>query len=471
MLNLDDAHLVKLSAEDIVQKHISVIGMTGSGKTMTLFTLVEETVNGGTKVVIVDPEGEFSNLRFGIRTVIVGCGRLDNHIDIQLTPDNAPAAADILCRYDIPLVILDLSGFNIETRDEFVLAYVGRMWELYQHDKMPPARLVIDEAQLFAPQRGSPVTKKMIMDMGSRARKYNLGLVFATQRPQRIEKDVLDATYIRIFHQLATGAALNAVKDLLPSKIKQGDRLVTDLKVDELVSNLPTGDALFMINQGGQQVHIRASKYKTDDRNQFVGVQMPFDDGALDELKRLITTSATADSMKAQVQHQAEETSRMAQLLAENEALRTENERLRGLLAQEKPAAQEKASDPVEAREVQREQHVDERERERQCRTYRLLIMAVKRHTKRDIQILSYLLDHNGTQFTANELSVHLGYSADTIPANPPTDLLKAKLIQREKVRGKFMYRSDLMQRAEVDFPLIGAVQLREDIAGLVKQS
>src|SRR5258706_6361968 len=220
-MDIDTAATIRLTGPDIAQMHAAIIGMTN-----TLSVLVEELSAEGTKVTVVDPEGDYGSLRHGTRALIAGRGRKGNHIDIELTPDNAAAAADVLCRYDVPVVILDLSGFRINVRDEFVLAYVGQLWKNYEDEDFPVHRLIVDEVQLFAPQGPQTQSKELLRDMMARSRKRNFTLAIATQRPQSVDKGLLDQTALRIFHRIAKGAALNAIKKLLPGNLTNAEELV-----------------------------------------------------------------------------------------------------------------------------------------------------------------------------------------------------------------------------------------------------
>src|SRR5690348_15089494 len=261
MMNIDTEGLVRPTAQQIVEWHAAIFGMTGSGKTNFMRVFAEELANDGTKVTIIDPEGDYGALRKGPKTLIVGRGKLDNHIDIPLNPDNAAAAADVLSRYDIPVVILDISGFDILTRVDFVVSYVGQLWKNYQFERLPPHRLFVDEVQIFAPQGrqqdGQADSRFLFQDIIARGRKNGLTLAFATQRPQKVDTGLRDETHIRVFLALARGKALDAVKDLLPSEVMNAG----NKQVGEMIASFERGDAIYMVGNHAKKIKVRASDF------------------------------------------------------------------------------------------------------------------------------------------------------------------------------------------------------------------
>jgi DNA helicase HerA-like ATPase len=51
--------------------------------------------------------------------------------------------------------------------------------------------LVIDEAKDFVPSSQASVCKESLMRLAAQARKYHLGLIFATQNPKDIENRIV----------------------------------------------------------------------------------------------------------------------------------------------------------------------------------------------------------------------------------------------------------------------------------------
>lgn len=496
MMHIDDDELIKLSTLDTIENHAAIIGMTGSGKTHFLKVLALE-LSADIKVTIVDPEGDYSDLRFSRKALVVGKGFPGQHIDIELTPGNAAAAADVLCHYDMPIVILNLSGFDIDEQDEFVLEYVGQLWKNYRFEEdLPPHRLIIDEVQLFAPQTEKTLSKFLLRDMARRARKRQLTLAVATQEPQAVYKPLLNASNYRIFLQVARGTAMDAIKRLLPVSVLNAPGKAN---VQDMIASMNKGDALFMVGNNAIRVHVRAGRTPVAG----AGGQLPLDDGTLDKLRALIGANKRADDLKAEVKHEVEVDHCIEDLKAENEELKAEVQRLRNELAAAAVAERgvftsppaplsvkiegstEQLYDPVvknaieaspyltsssalaaagiQARDEQRQTQVEERERSRQNRGYQNLQLVIIHQTKLDRRILSYLVDHDPKEYDATDLRFAMGLSQDNHFSM--TALTKSKLVSRRKVGIKYLYSTTILKTIAEQYPLIDRTEAVEAIA------
>lgn len=479
MMHIDQDSLVKLNAIDIIQYHLAIIGMTNSGKTNTLSVLIEELSAAGTKVTVVDPEGDYGDLRFGTKALIVGKGRKGNHIDIELTPDNAAAAADVMCRYDTPVIVLDISGFDITVRDEFVLEYVGQLWKNYQQEDFPPHRLIVDEVQIFAPQGPQTASKTLFKDMMARARKRNLTLGIATQQPQSVDKTVLNQTYIRIFHHVAKGTALKAIRDLLPGSLV--DVPGKAISIEDRIADMKTGDAIWMTGNNAKLVHIFQSRtFHPQNGAPVIATQLPFDDGTLDKLRGLISANQVAEDIKADVKGQIETDKCIEELKTRILELEAENTMLRGRIA-DMPSPQTEGSEltlppasltvplssPIDGRDRQRQSHAEGRDLERQTRGYRNLLLTITKQSRLDRQIISFLVDHEPARFDAMQLALAVGHST---PSHiNMTYLVKIGIVRCVKLGRKKEYQSLLLEKIQQDYPLIDRAQAIEDIARLRK--
>lgn len=471
-MNIDDQLKVRLQAADIQQWHAMILGMTGSGKTNTLYVLAEELARENTKVTIVDPEGDYGGLR-GTNALVVGRGRKGNVIDIELTPEKVADAADVLCRYNIPIIILDLSGYELEESDQVVDMYLGRLWRNYSNEDLPPHRIIIDEIQLFAPQSEKTQSKKLLRNLAARGRKRDLTLGIATQSPQSVDKFLLNQTRLRVFHKLATGTALKAVKDLLPGSIDNAG---------EIVSALHTGEALFMLDNDARRVQIRTSQLfqAKNDKTLISLVQPTFDQSALDNLKELIAVhpddeQQEGDSQQAHVSVLETERLKLLEkiklLEKRNQELINENVQLTeelGRVCQQAKQPVVEATNPVEVREQKRERYVEDQRALKHRRNFDRLVLAVQRLSKLDRQVLSFLADNMHHEYSSQELSARLALSPNTIPQHPPVALVHYKMVTRRKgPHGQYFYKSVLYDRIQNEMPTVGYDTVRERIARL----
>ncbi len=75
--------------------------------------------------------------------------------------------------------------------------------------------LVIDEAKDFLPSRRESVCKDSLMRLAAQARKYGLGLVFATQAPKDIEHTVVSNCFTHVYGTANSPAAIAALQEQL----------------------------------------------------------------------------------------------------------------------------------------------------------------------------------------------------------------------------------------------------------------
>ena len=54
---------VKLDADALVQKHCSILAKTGSGKSYTAAVVLEELLEKGVALLIIDPHGEYASMK------------------------------------------------------------------------------------------------------------------------------------------------------------------------------------------------------------------------------------------------------------------------------------------------------------------------------------------------------------------------------------------------------------------------
>ena len=78
--------------------------------------------------------------------------------------------------------------------------------------------LVMDEAQNFAPAGGMTASTKSTLALASQARKYGLGLVFATQAPKGLHNQVPGNAATQLFGRLNSPAQIQAVKEMAAAK-------------------------------------------------------------------------------------------------------------------------------------------------------------------------------------------------------------------------------------------------------------
>ncbi|HEY1432440.1 MAG TPA: DUF87 domain-containing protein [Stellaceae bacterium] len=137
---------------DALDDRIAIVGTAGSGKTYAAKGFVERLLGIGARVAIVDPLGVWWGLRAsadgssaGYPVVVFG-GR---HADVPITAEMGTALGRMIAREALVCVV-DLSelGSNAARR-RFMAAFSEALYETNEE----PLHLVLDEADLWAPQR------------------------------------------------------------------------------------------------------------------------------------------------------------------------------------------------------------------------------------------------------------------------------------------------------------------------------
>jgi len=78
--------------------------------------------------------------------------------------------------------------------------------------------LVIDEAKEFVPSGQASACKEALVRLTAQARKFGLGLVFATQAPKDIDHRILNNCFMQMFGHVNPPTAVQAARDLLTQK-------------------------------------------------------------------------------------------------------------------------------------------------------------------------------------------------------------------------------------------------------------
>lgn len=171
----------KMSLDTLIESRLLIQANSGGGKSHTIRRVVEQSF-GHKQIIIIDPEGEFGNLR--AKYDFVYCGK-----DGDAPAD--PRSASLLARRLLELkasAIIDLYEIPMERKRFvrlFLEALINAPKELW-HDCL----IIIDEAHVFAPEKSESEALTSVIDLASRGRKRGYCLIAATQRPAKLHKDV-----------------------------------------------------------------------------------------------------------------------------------------------------------------------------------------------------------------------------------------------------------------------------------------
>ncbi|MFB6216501.1 MAG: ATP-binding protein, partial [Candidatus Aenigmatarchaeota archaeon] len=89
--------------------------------------------------------------------------------------------------------VINLRAVEPEAAEMTMYSLAKRMFDLRKKNMIPPFIMVIEEAHNFAPEKGfeQALSNKILRKIASEGRKFGLGLGVISQRPARIDKNVL----------------------------------------------------------------------------------------------------------------------------------------------------------------------------------------------------------------------------------------------------------------------------------------
>jgi hypothetical protein len=187
---------------DAATQTFAFIARKGAGKTYAAGKLVELLLAAHVQVVVLDTVGNWYGLRLnadgkraGFDVPVLGGLRGD----IPLEAAGGAVIADLVVDTGRSIV-LDVSQFSLGDRKRFAVTFGERLWLRKKGEARPrPLHLVIEESQLIVPQftgRGGDEARMVgvfeeIIRLG---RNYGIGVSMITQRPQSVNKEVLNQT-------------------------------------------------------------------------------------------------------------------------------------------------------------------------------------------------------------------------------------------------------------------------------------
>ena len=225
------AGVLPLAALD---ERIAIVGTSGSGKTYAAKGLVERLMDRGGRVCVVDPLGVWWGLRAGADgtaasgyPVVVFGGR---HADVALDEGMGAALGRLVGTHPLACVV-DVSDLGSSAaRRSFMTAFAEALYEANTH----PLHLVLDEADLWAPQRAQPGGHALgvrIEEIVRRGRVRGFVPWLITQRPAVLHKDVLSQADILVSMKLTASQDRDAVGGWIEGQADraEGRRILAEL--------------------------------------------------------------------------------------------------------------------------------------------------------------------------------------------------------------------------------------------------
>jgi hypothetical protein len=226
---------------DLVGETLTILAKRDAGKSYTAKLIVEELLEHGRQVVVLDPIGHWYGLRTladgkpGYPIIVMG-GDNPAHRDVPLEPTSGKVIADFVVD-ERASVVLDISPWSKGEQVRFVTDFASR---LYQKNRSALA-LVCEEADMFAPQRPFGEEARCLRAMqvlSKQGRGRGIGVISITQRPATLNKDVLTQSEMLIVLKVLAPQDRAAIHEWV--KVA-GDTDKEKVMMDSLAS-LPRGE-------------------------------------------------------------------------------------------------------------------------------------------------------------------------------------------------------------------------------------
>ena len=131
--------------------------------------------------------------------------------------------------------IINLKGISPDIQELVVTRVLKKLFEGRKLGKIPALMVVIEEAHNFCPQVGQALCSGVLKTVASEGRKFGLGLCVVTQRPAKIDKNVLSQCNTQMILKVTNPNDLKAITQSI-------EGLVPGMEED--IQRLPIGVAI-----------------------------------------------------------------------------------------------------------------------------------------------------------------------------------------------------------------------------------
>ena len=177
----NDGQRVEIDRDRLVESRLLLQANSGGGKSWALRRLLEQSF-GQVQHLVLDPEGEFASLREKHDYVLAGRGG-----DTPAEPRSAKMLARKLLELGVS-AIMDIYELKPYERVRFVRLFLEALVDAPKA-LWHPVLVVIDEAHVYAPEKGNAESLGAVVDLATRGRKRGYCAVLATQRISKLSKD------------------------------------------------------------------------------------------------------------------------------------------------------------------------------------------------------------------------------------------------------------------------------------------
>src|SRR6185437_2405706 len=146
--------------------------------------------------------------------------------------------------------VVNLTGLGSDAaRAAFVNQLQMMLFSWIKRQPSASGRLyALDEAQTYAPAKETTPAKRSALALVKQARKYGLGMIFATQEPRGVDHAIVSNCLTHVYGRLGSPASLEAVREMMAAKGGAADD----------VGRLKTGEFYFSTEGLTRPIKIRA---------------------------------------------------------------------------------------------------------------------------------------------------------------------------------------------------------------------
>jgi DNA helicase HerA-like ATPase len=138
--------------------------------------------------------------------------------------------------------IIDMTGIQPDLQGMIVAKLLAEIFEARKRKLISPGMVIVEEAHNYIPERGSgnAASTGIIRAIAAEGRKFGLGLMVISQRPARVDKNIISQCNTQIIMRVTNPNDLKAL-----SKGLEG--MTSDL--EEEIKRLPAGTAMLVSNE------------------------------------------------------------------------------------------------------------------------------------------------------------------------------------------------------------------------------
>lgn len=202
----------------------------------------------GLEDVIAQAEKDTSKAKWGL------IGHLEALADLGIFSGKATDLNDLLQRGKAS--IIEMTGVPPDLQGMIVAKLLSDLFEARKRNLVNPGMVVVEEAHNYIPERGSgkAASTAVIRTIAAEGRKFGLGLLVISQRPARVDKNVISQCNTQIILRVTNPNDLRAL-----SKGIEG----MSSELEEEIKRLPPGTAMVVSSEIEHPVTVKIRPRKS----------------------------------------------------------------------------------------------------------------------------------------------------------------------------------------------------------------